>query len=197
MKYLVSSWAFVILHNIFCVMCLGSVHGNLNKFCFNHSENYCNFTTILHVVTDENHTYSNIVFPRIRTTGDSTETLTESKGYCSKEYLHNHDSYDPHLDNPENYDTLTQSDIVRNQYMTLPYPAVSHQQLEQEKIYYDTEYKTRKRPYTNIYSFTFEALNHFLFKGRNTFRFKFTFDISTIINFTNFIKHRQQIFKKF
>ena len=34
-------------------------------------------------------------------------------------------TYYQDLESSETYDTLKQSDMVRNQYMTLPYPAVS------------------------------------------------------------------------
>ena len=87
-----------------------------------------------------------------------------------------------HLEPPEPYDTLTQSDIVQKQYMTLPYPAVSQGELKNQKTYYDKIYHTgiRKIPYSVSYGVSFEALNHFLYKGRNTFRLalKWYFDKS-------------------
>ena len=182
MKYLISSSMFVMLCILLCALRLGSVYGNYNQFCFNNSEKDFNFTPY------KIGSYSNIIFPRSRTIIDSTEALTYNDGYCSKLYVYNHGTCDHHLDSPDDSDTLTQSDIVRNQYMTLPYPAVSHQQLEHEKIYYDSMYKTGERPFTTIQSFSFEALNHFLFKGRNNFRFVFTLNFSAIISFTNFLK---------
>ena len=65
-------------------------------------------------------------------------------------------------------DTLTQDDIVRNQYSFLPYPAVSKRELEAEWQYYRNKQNTT--PYNIIFAFTLESLNHYLYKGQNTFR---------------------------
>ena len=80
-------------------------------------------------------------------------------------------------DQVEEYDTLTQSDIVRNQYSTLPYPAVSHKVLAQEKAHYDNNIwpvkaygKIRPKPFSISFGVTLEAVNHFLFQGKNQFR---------------------------
>ena len=77
----------------------------------------------------------------------------------------------------EQYDTLTQSDIVRNQYSTLPYPAVSHKLLAQEKAHYDNNLwpvkaygEMRPKPFGVSFGITLEAINHYLFKGKNQFR---------------------------
>ena len=79
--------------------------------------------------------------------------------------------YDHELESTECYDTLTQSDIVRSQYTSLPYPLVTNQQLQDEKMYYENTYKIQKIPYKINYGITLEAINHFLYKGRNSFRY--------------------------
>ena len=65
-------------------------------------------------------------------------------------------------------DTTNENDIVRQQYISLPYPAVSSNDLAAEKHYYkNTQIKS---PYVVLFAFALERLNHFLFKGRNNFR---------------------------
>ena len=120
---------------------------------------------------NQNRTNSNIVISKSRTISVSLKALADSDEYCTNINIHNSETSNRDLESPEHYDTLTQSDIVRNQYMTLPYPAVSQGDLEREKMYYDKIYNTgiRKIPYTISYGISFEALNHFLYKGRNTF----------------------------
>ena len=79
----------------------------------------------------------------------------------------------------ETFDTLTQSDVVRNQYSNLPYPAVTIEDLNAEKSYYDdmrwpvNAYgKLRNKPFRVTPGVTLEAINHFLFNGRNNFRYE-------------------------
>ena len=75
------------------------------------------------------------------------------------------------------HDTLTRNDIVRNQYAELPYPAVSPEGLKAEKMYYDNKVwtvkaygKLRSYPMRVSFGATLEAINHFLFEGKNNFR---------------------------
>ena len=82
-----------------------------------------------------------------------------------------------HPDEKEQYDTLTQSDIVRSQYSKLPYPAVKSHILAQEKSYYDYYGKrvmafgeNRTIPFSISFGITLEAINHFLYEGKNNFR---------------------------
>ena len=76
-----------------------------------------------------------------------------------------------------NYDSLTQNDIVRNQYANLPYPAVKPEWLELEKYYYDNKEwpvkaygEIRNKPFKDSMAITLEAINHFLYQGKNQFR---------------------------
>ena len=89
----------------------------------------------------------------------------------------------------ETFDTLTQNDVVRNQYSNLPYPAVTLEDLNVEKTYYDdmrwpvNAYgKLRNKPFRVTVGVTLEAINHFLFNGRNDFRYEIQKDISNIVN---------------
>ena len=172
MKYLISSCLFVILYKLFWQLSFLGVYGYSKEFYSENSEKYCNFPTILHFPKDDNRTYSSIIISRSRAIGNATEELSDNDEYCRKLHVHNNKTSDHKSESPKQYDTLTQSDLVRNQYMTLPYPSVSQEDLHKEKIYYDTIYKPglRKKPWSVSSCITFEALNHFLYKGRNTFR---------------------------
>ena len=66
-------------------------------------------------------------------------------------------------------DTLTQDDIVRNQYSYLPYPAVSKRNLAGELQHYKN--KRNATLYNIIPAFTLESLNHYLYQGRNDFKY--------------------------
>ena len=77
----------------------------------------------------------------------------------------------------EVYDTFTHSDIVRNQYLLLPYPAVSLEDLAHEKAHYHNNIipliaygEKRTTPYNIDFGMTLEAINHFLFNGKYNFR---------------------------
>ena len=72
-------------------------------------------------------------------------------------------------DSSEYSDTLTQDDMVRNQYLSLPYPAVTKHNIHVEQQYYNNHYK-RDTPFNIATAYTLERINHFLFQGRNNFR---------------------------
>ena len=124
----------------------------------------------------ESCTYSNTISSRSRTMCYSTEGSADIDEYCTKLHAHNKESSSHYMETLKYYDTLIHSDIVRNQYMTLPYPAVSPEELIIEKTHYERIYKTgmRKVPYNLIPGVSLEALNHYLYKGRNTFRLAYT-----------------------
>ena len=165
MKYLFRSRVFVIQYELLYSLCLLIIYGIPREISLNMLVRKGNFEFILHYMEDKNRTFGNNIVSQ--TTDDSRGILVDNYGYCMYRNSHNKGTLDHYLESSENYDTLTQSDIVRTQYMKLPYPAVSHQQLAKEKAYY---YTHQKNPYTIVPSLTFEALNHYLYKGRNTFR---------------------------
>ena len=65
-------------------------------------------------------------------------------------------------------DTLTEDDIVRNQYLSFPYPAVSKQEIAKERQYYKN--KQNATPYNTKFALMLESLNHYLYKGEESFR---------------------------
>ena len=74
-----------------------------------------------------------------------------------------------YLDDPDTYsDTLSTSDAVTRQYLSLPYPSVSEEQLQAEKNHYLGP--NRNDPHTTYTSLSLEYLNHFLYEGKNDFR---------------------------
>ena len=83
----------------------------------------------------------------------------------------------------DSYDTLTQSDVVRNQYSTLPFPAVTLEDLNVEKAYYDNKQwpvraygEIRNKPFRVTPGVTLEAINHFVYNGKNNFRYDLRFE---------------------
>ena len=74
-----------------------------------------------------------------------------------------------YLDDPDTYsDTLSTSDAVTRQYLSLPYPSVSEELLQAEKNHYQGP--NRNDPHTTYTSLSLEYLNHFLYEGKNDFR---------------------------
>ena len=70
----------------------------------------------------------------------------------------------------EDLDTLSQDDIVREQYEVLPYPAVTTEEIEGLRRHYNGN--NRHVPYfSNPYN-ELDVVNHFLFKGRNDFMYE-------------------------
>ena len=72
-----------------------------------------------------------------------------------------------------------QKDIVLQQYLSLPYPAVSKEVLQMERKYYDKTVtqrtikaygEIRMKPFREFPVMTAESINHYLFQGRNSFR---------------------------
>ena len=151
MKQLINSWVFGIHCNFFFSLFFLSRYGNSYKVSFTDLGNNCNFTCILSPDKNENRTYGKSMYL----------------------WYINNERYDINLNSPENYDTLTADDVVQQQYMTLPYPAVSREELENEKHYYERKNNVQKTPHNFIESLSFEALNYFLYNGRNSFRLEF------------------------
>ena len=67
-----------------------------------------------------------------------------------------------------NYDTLSQDDVVKQQYAMLPYPEVKPGEFENIRRHYNSENKNI--PMLIAPAVTLENINHFLFRGRNDFR---------------------------
>ena len=90
--------------------------------------------------------------------------------HCSSTYAKKKVIGEADLESSGYYETLTKDDIVQNQYSLLPYPSVTEEDLADEKYYYEKLFSKRRKPYYYNYGITLEALNHFLFEGRNNFR---------------------------
>ena len=66
------------------------------------------------------------------------------------------------------FDTLTKDDIVQQQYALLPYPAVKPGEFEKIRQHYNSDRKNI--PMMIAPAVTLENINHFLFQGRQNFR---------------------------
>ena len=71
-------------------------------------------------------------------------------------------------DSPEYWDTITKDDLVRNQYLALPYPAVTENAIQKEQHHYNSN--KQNKPFPIYVPIILERINHFLFKGNNDFR---------------------------
>ena len=67
-----------------------------------------------------------------------------------------------------NFDTLTQDDVVKQQYAMLPYPEVKTGEFENIRRHYKSVHQNI--PMLIAPAITLENINHFLFKGYNNFR---------------------------
>ena len=84
---------------------------------------------------------------------------------CSELQNRNSEAYEEKLF--DNFDTLSQDDIVRKQYALLPYPAVSRQDIERLRRHYNGN--NRHVPGVVAPHNELDVVNHFLYKGRNEF----------------------------
>ena len=76
--------------------------------------------------------------------------------------------YDAH-EHRAHHDTISNTDVVRRQYLSLPYPPVNEDTLEYERVHY-MGYYSKQYPFNMYYSLTLENINHFLFEGKTDFR---------------------------
>ena len=65
------------------------------------------------------------------------------------------------------FDTIVHEDNIRTQYLHLPYPWISADTLSQEKNYYENTEPVM--PFRITPSMALENVNHFLFKGSQSF----------------------------
>ena len=76
-----------------------------------------------------------------------------------------------HVDHKQNdyekYDGMSEDDIVRGQYKSLPYPPVPEEELKQEEKFYT---ENSFRMYHKIHVLDLESVNHYLYRGQNDFR---------------------------
>ena len=71
------------------------------------------------------------------------------------------------IERSKNGDTATDADAAQNQYISLPYPAVTTENLFKEKQNYISGKKNTT--YSAIPSLDLEYINHFLYRGGNDF----------------------------
>ena len=108
------------------------------------------------------------VIPSIKFAGNKKQTSNVNKCACISINIRNDIKHYAGLNSPAYLDSIIQDDIVQNQYSSLPYPAVSLNDIQIEQTYY---YGNKQNtPWKIYYAFTLENINHFLYRGSNTFR---------------------------
>ena len=85
--------------------------------------------------------------------------------------------FDKTIYNSEYMGYYEQKDVVLQQYLSLPYPAIPKALLEIEQNYYDKTPKTIKaygemriKPFRGNPGMYAESINHYLYQGKNNFR---------------------------
>ena len=129
-----------------------------------------NFSSYLDNLNENNDPFAANLFSTCKSIINLNEKENIYNPYCVSGYVEKDEKYEPNIKSSGYYDTLTKDDIVRSQYSLLPYPLVTKEMLAREKYYYENLFEKTKRPYRNNVGIHLEALNHFLFKGRNNFR---------------------------
>ena len=86
---------------------------------------------------------------------------------CVNVEKQNVSSYEYNWDPTNNGDSISEDDIVRNQYSLLPFPPVREDHFHKEKGHYSGS--ERNKPFVINPPIVLENLNHFLFKGGNNF----------------------------
>ena len=84
-------------------------------------------------------------------------------------YIHHKNEIISKYDSPGYLDTISQNDIVQQQYLSLPYPAVSQGDILNEQMHYSSS--KRNTPFDVFDAITLETINHFLYKGSSNFRY--------------------------
>ena len=161
---------FLIAQKVLGSLYFRRVNGNTIENSFRGQTLTLKFETISKFFQHEPGVYNSNKFTLSNMRWDSKDVSTDSFGFCEVISAQYNTTCYHRLEPPEVFDTLAQTDIVRKQYMELPYPAVSYSKLQHEKMYYNDKYQSPKTPYRIISSLTFEAINHFLYNGKNTFR---------------------------
>ena len=158
---------FLIIYDFLFLTCIlrvyanthGMSHSALNRqnmfMPTSHLEKHWNGLSIKFLATSK--------FPN-----ESNGSLKINQYSCIDSY-HQNDIINEYVsDSPGYLDTLSQDDIVRNQYLLLPYPAVTQHSLALEQNHYNSS--KRNKPFNTYYSMALESINHFLYKGSNDFR---------------------------
>ena len=66
-------------------------------------------------------------------------------------------------------DTISENDPVTNQYLNLPYPTVTDEDIASEQAFYRSD-RYNGNMFMIVESLTLEKMNHYLFNGSENFR---------------------------
>ena len=84
-------------------------------------------------------------------------------------YIHHKNEIISKYDSPGYLDIISQNDIVQQQYLSLPYPAVRQSDILNEQMHYSSS--KRNTPFDIFDAITLENINHFLYRGSRNFRY--------------------------
>ena len=124
-----------ILGTLLESICYRCVCGSLHDMFHNTSAVHLNL--FLDKAQYHNITSSINQFITTKYTKEFVGTFYPSHYFYKKQCQANDLKQQTHLHTSGYYDTLTNDDIVRNQYSLLPYPPVTKEELERERMYYN------------------------------------------------------------
>ena len=167
-QYGVRLYLLFIIHDFLFLTCMMRVYANLNGMSHSISDRKNNFMPISHLEKNGNF-MSTIKFAATTKIPKKSNGISKiNQNYCIDIYRQNNIINEYDSDSPGHFDTISQDDIVRNQYLSLPYPAVSQESLQSEQNHYHSD--KWNTPFSYSAENTLESINHFLYKGGNDFR---------------------------
>ena len=152
------------IYNFLSLTGLMPVHSNLHGMPLSSPEISSRFIAFKHLKMDCNHIKAGQCVSTTASKAEGsfkinqcTEIYRQQEDYINTYYLLGY------------LDTITKEDLVQNQYLSFPYPAVTQEDIQIEKDYYNR--KEQVAPFGITREITLESINHFLYKGSNTFRY--------------------------
>ena len=115
---------------------LDAIYGNLQDMFLNISDVHNEFFPILHTAQYDNGTHVTDHCLTSKYTTNSCGKFKSNHHYCTYQYLNMEEKPEGEVEPTFYYDTITYDDLVQTQYSLLPYPPITKEQLEREKMYY-------------------------------------------------------------
>ena len=137
-KYQIPPLIFFQLSTLFNALYFEAVSGTLRDMCINISKVQTKCSHISPAIQYYHATSTIHLFMPYKCIWDSRRKYESIYRSCiNHQYLQIEVIKTTNLDMSGYYDTLTDEDIVRKQYSLLPYPRVTREGLEREKMYYN------------------------------------------------------------
>ena len=137
-KYQITPLIFFQLSTLFSALYFEAVSGTLRDMCLNISKVKIKCSLISPAIQYYHATSIIRLFaPSKDLWGSRRKYVSNYRSCINHQYLQIEVIKTTNLDMTGYYDTLTAEDIVRKQYSLLPYPRVTREGLEREKMYYN------------------------------------------------------------